>query len=229
MRLSRSEFLMTLASPLIVSLSRTVSAQARVHAAIWIETIWCGHTTESGEDEIYLLVSWKNSTGSTRSFRWPDASGHLDMNDNGPKQNRDGINIMLWEGDLTDGDTVVVYTAVMEEDGGVPGDLLQTIGGGVASVGGGNPITDVAGGVLAGVGSLLDLANIQDTDDFPGSFAVQLHNSNGHLEQSWKAVERCTSVGVPPDHPEQYKPWQFDLNGDGSLYKVFVRAAPRQD
>jgi hypothetical protein len=80
---------------------------------------------------------------------------------------------------------------------------------------------------LIGVGAILNISGIQDTDDFPGSFAVELKNQGGELIQTWQALERCQSIGVPPDHPEHYKPWEFNLMGDGSFYKVFMRAAPR--
>ena len=204
MKLTRADFLKCAVLPFAAVLAPSVvTAQRTVHAGIWIETLWCGHTTEAGEDEIYMLIGWKKSDGSTRSYRWPSDHGHIDMNDSGPKQNRFGINIMLWEGDLADGESVAVYTAVMEEDGGLPGDVLERISQGIGAVGGGNPITDIVGGVLGGLGEFLNLIGIRDTDDFPGSFAIQLKNEGGRLIQSWQAVERCLSLGVPPNHPEQ--------------------------
>jgi hypothetical protein len=211
----------------VLEYRRWLIHQEEWHAGIWIETLWCGHTTEAGEDEIYFLVASKKSDGTAHTSRLPGPNEHVDMNDSGPKQDRNHINLVLWEGDLADGESVIIYTAIMEEDGGIPGDLLQTIGAGVGEIGGGNPISDIASGILTGVGSILNLSGIRDTDDFPGSFAVHLTNAGGRLVQQWKAVERAKSIGVPPNHPEAYKPWELLLEGDGSNYRVYLRAEPR--
>lgn len=65
---------------LLVLLFINAQGQNRQWTHIYIPNINCQKTTESREDEIYLIVTWKTSYGSTGTVRVP-SSEHWDMND----------------------------------------------------------------------------------------------------------------------------------------------------
>jgi hypothetical protein len=183
-----------------------------------IDTLECDDTTEAGADEVYILAFGKRSDGATYTVRHPGDGAHWDMNDgNQPTDNPNGdshriTNKTIFVGDLTPGQSWDVLFMVMEEDGGTT-KTVQEIGAGFL-VESGNPYA-IAGGVALGILTSLGLF-IRDTDDYIGSFAVHIVNENGAIRVVWRTVDRVFA---------QYtfkNGFEFDMNGDGSLYKAWV-------
>ena len=54
---------------LLTLLFINAKAQNRQWSHLYIPNINCQKTTEAGEDEIYILVTWKTSFGSTGTVR----------------------------------------------------------------------------------------------------------------------------------------------------------------
>jgi hypothetical protein len=187
---------------------------------IVLDTLECNATTEAGADEVYVLVFGTKSDGQKFGSRVPGEGrdGHWNMNDgNQPTDAPEGdshriTNKVMFTGDLQPGESWDVVFMVMEEDGG----SSKTAQAGAADMLShtGNPFA-VLGGLLLGALNALGFW-IDDTDDYIGSFATHITNDGGSINVIWRTVDRVT---------DQYKyknGWEFDMNGDGSSYKLWT-------
>jgi hypothetical protein len=73
--------------------SSNLYAQYRCTFQLDMRQLLCNHTTEQGEDEVYILISGRSSTGALWNMRAPFSAGHFDLNDNG--NNRQVQNFIL--------------------------------------------------------------------------------------------------------------------------------------
>jgi hypothetical protein len=190
---------------LLTGIYRPVHAQQRA-VSFNMPYLESFQTTEAGEDEIYLIVTgrWR-STGETFSYRFPNASGHWDMND------REGdppvLNQHLLKLTLNEGDAVDLVVMVMEEDGGTVNEWVDI----AASVGG--ALSKTAGTILGAISKLIP--TITDTDDFIGAFSVRIENVDGSIRAQFTPRDRAYNYGDPMLY---WKSYRIDMNGDGSDY-----------
>jgi hypothetical protein len=179
----------------------------------------CDHTTESGADEIYVLIAGKRSDGTLHADRIPGAHDHWDMNDGDqPTNNSNGdshiiANKALFSRELPDGQTWEVIFMIMEEDGGTT-ETAQTIAAKILK-NVDNPYAVAGGFVLDGLTRLGVYAT--DTDDFIGAFAVRITNQAGKMSVEWKALDRVASELANIDGLRD-NGHEFRMNGDDSNY-----------
>ena len=172
----------------------------------------CRKTTEAGQDELYILVIRTTSEGGYAAYRLPAPEGHWDIKDNG-EQTWIG-NTCIHQIDLDRGEKANIYVRIMEEDGGLPGNWAEEVGGALAAIP--NAYTQAIGAGLQVIGGVFNQLGVIDTDDFPGSFGVEFENRNGSLDGwHWEAGERAqTAADIPGlDHS-----CRIDFYGDGSNY-----------
>lgn len=171
----------------------------------------CDKTTEMGEDEVYYVVTTKKSDGTVNSFRLPGNGSHWDMNDNGKKPDV-SVDLLKFD-DLKKGESMVVIVAVMEEDGGSVKQWLEF----------GKKLGEElpTGKLTTKVTGILDIMlkifpDIQDTDDYIGSFRVDLayRESDGYTTAEWGAVERSSGLGQCSGPRSNC----FRFDGDGTNY-----------
>jgi hypothetical protein len=203
----------------IVAPARAIAQDRQV--AIVIEALECAKTTEAGADEIYILSVGRYDGRDTKWVdRLPGDGIHWDMNDN-PKLGWDRpsgdshrvTNKQLVSVKLRPGQSVSLAFMIMEEDGGnsVTGQLAAS----AILVKIGNPYTVAAGGLLTALTKAGVFAT--DTDDYIGSFGAQVSNDGGVVSVKWRAIDRVYQV-LPFKNGHE-----FDMNGDGSNYKCWVR------
>jgi hypothetical protein len=174
----------------------------------------CDKTTEAGADEVYLLVYGRRSDGKT--FQAKEPGGHWDMNDgdqpwDNPNGDSRGITSkQLFVGDLPSGQSWSLGVMILEEDGGTTKDMQQI--GAYLLKESGDPYGVTVGTLL----SLLTKLGVwaTDTDDYIGSFAVQVSNNNGNITSRWKSIDRVTSSEGDSNSLE----YKFRMGGDGSNY-----------
>ncbi len=178
----------------------------------------CDKTTEDGADEVYIIVTGKNSNGETFSVRFPGESQHIDMNDGSqPNDNSDGdshciTNRILCSVDILPGQSWDIVVLIMEEDGGTT-KTAQEIGAAILD-NTGNPASIVVGEIL-GVLTALGVYR-EDTDDYIGSFAMHASNdSDGQVRNSYRPIDRARVTLMAPEASRQV---QFRFDGDGSDY-----------
>jgi len=192
-----------------------------------LERLECDHTTESGADEVYILVTGKNSDGKqTFSERLPsnhprEASGHWDMNDSGNAANnpkgdsRHITNKSLFVSNIGDGDAWDLVFVFMEEDHGAKGENVLS-GFGEAMAATENPYAIAAGALVTILTESGVLELNVDSDDVIGVVSLHVTNEAGKITTSWNAVDR-----VPQRFPFK-NAFQYEFNGDGSFYKAWI-------
>jgi len=164
----------------------------------------CFKTTEAGEDEVYLVVSGNWRGGESFQHRFPNASGHWDLNDregDPPVKDQNLINFTM-----NDGDAVDLVVMVMEEDGGTSGGWTSLAGSVIGLV---NP---KAGSIITTIGKFL---TIEDSDDFIGAFSVHIQNEGGNILAQFKPRDRVSDISDPNEYWIKAK---VVMNGDGSDY-----------
>jgi hypothetical protein len=163
-------------------------------------------TTEAGEDEVYLVVSGRWSSGQTFSYRFPNESGHWDLNDG--EGDPPVLNQNLMNFTIDDGQSVELVILVMEEDGGSSGGWVQ-LAGSAAGV-----INEAAGAVITAIGSLI---NIEDSDDFIGAATIRITNEHGYITTRMLARDRASTACSADGN---WQMCEFEMTGDGSNYVV---------
>jgi len=183
-----------------------------------LNRLCCDKTTEDGADEIYFIVTGKNtSSGETFSSRFPGEGQHSDMNDgNQPNDNKNGdshcITVRTLHGiNISPGQSWDVNILIMEEDGGTTKTTQQVAA--LMLSNSGNGYAEAAGAVL----DLLTKAGqiIKDTDDYIGSFAMHASSdSSGQVSTSFTPSNnsRITIQSVK-DHVVEFR-----FGGSGSDY-----------
>lgn len=191
---------------------------------IRIESLHCEDTTEAGADEIYVLVQGVRSDGLTVSYRAPTSNTHWDMNDNSklPVNNKSGdaqirTDLVLFpekKSVLKSGQSWELFVVIMEEDGGNSERWQKAIA--AAALKSKNPYGVAAGAILSVYTSLFG-SIVDDTDDVIGSFTVRMTTGkDGKLSVQWKPVDSVVGVYTYRNG------FEYEMNGDGSFYKVWV-------
>jgi len=202
MRVVRRSFL------LIVLTIATVSSAT---ASNLVFHLHCDKTTEAGEDEVYYLITSVKSDSSMTAGRLPGPQNHWDMNDGNKKP--DVQNVILTDFSLSDGQSMKVVVTFMEEDGGTAFgwlDYAKGVDERVRKAGVSSPIP---------VTSFVDfiktfLPDIRDTDDWIGTFQVDISQDKNGLKADWSAVQRSTYLGQSSGPKSN----GFRFNGDGTNY-----------
>jgi hypothetical protein len=202
-----------------LSLLVSVDANSATTIEFLSDALECNKTTEKGADEVYVVIVAQRSDGANLGGRLPGPGMHWDMNDN-PKL---GVNrpsgdsyrrMGSWfTATVKPGESLDVVFLVMEEDGGNTQFAQKNVGAVLLQTG--NPIAAGAGAILQGLASLGFYA--EDTDDFIGSFGAHVTNVDGKISVEWRPMDRVYAT-----HP--YKNgFEFDMNGDGSHYKNWMK------
>ena len=232
------------ASPLgsgakVIKAVRSLSHFAPVTCSIVIQELRCIlPTDQSHEDEVYIMVAGKTSTGIEISHRVPDE--HWDMIAGTEIVTIHGNivvfegktvpgNPILWSGELFKGQSVELTLFVMDEDRqedpkGNPSSMAS------AAAQRTNSADSSIIGTDSDVEDLLDkhiinhgLGLIKDTDDCIGIIAVRLMNVGGKISVTW--AER----GRVHDRGQVKTARDFSLIGDGSEYKLRLQASQSTD
>ena len=193
-----------------------------IPAQLGFSAFCCDKTTEPGADEVYIVVAGKSNTGREYFGRLPNSSGHWDMNDGDqgtkPASGYSGDAHCISDGalfsDIRDGETWNFAVLIMEEDGGTT-RTYQQIGSEVLKQID-NPYTQATGYVLGVLTKLGFFAT--DTDDYIGSFGVQVANSGGQFSVNWRNGDRVSFSQADPNAPDQTTRHEFRFNGDGTNY-----------
>jgi len=176
----------------------------------------CNKTTESGADEVYILVMGQSSDGRKYFDRAPAPNAHWDMNDGDqPNDNSSGdsrciSNKTLFSGDLANGQTWWLNIVISEEDGGTSRSFQENAGNLLIATG--NPYAATAGAILQGLSALG--FNITDSDDWMGMVGVKVTNNNGAISVEWTSKEGISSGNDQPQATANV----FTMNHDGSDY-----------
>ena len=163
-------------------------------------------TDPTSEDEIYVVLSGRSSSGGTFSVRAPGAGAHWNLNDGDgdpPVLNQD-----LHRFDMAEGSSVDFVVAVLEEDGG-------TVGGWGAVAGGLIGFLDMGAGSL--VATLAEIFDIRDSDDYVGAVQVRLEMRNGQPLATFRALDRVTNSWNASTY---WTRRPVSMNGDGSRYEA---------
>jgi hypothetical protein len=145
------------------------------------------------------------------------------VHDNQRGDSRKITNKTLFDGDLPEGMTWDLTFFVMEEDGGNPEKVLNSIQNVSKKVGGeDNPLVKVLG---VAVGFLMPIAKLFpniDTDDYIGSFRVTVTRKGGVAVPAWEMLDRGKIThrnvnGLGEDEIE------IIMDGDGSQYPGWYR------
>lgn len=219
----------------LIALSVTcLAANAQPKAVeLKLRDIACGKTTEAGADEVFLLIFGTASDGRAYGERYPGnypdtPAGHWDMNDdtrlgrNKPTGDSHVIgDKTLFRGTLAPGESWNLAVAIMEEDGG--NTLMSQALASEVLARTGNPFA-IAAGALLGLLSSIG-AYITDTDDYIGSFSVQVANNNGNISQTWRPIDRVLEHQNSESRCCRQDPaccgdriHEFMFVGDGSKY-----------
>jgi hypothetical protein len=148
--------------------------------------LWCDQTTEMGEDEIYLRVIVKTSSGAYLNTRQP--SEHWNMNDGNDPRNVDGVTLLRTH--LNAGESGTIIVIVCEEDGG-GSEQWQQLGETILSACD-HPYC-IAAQQISYWTRQLGLT-IHDTDDYIGSFSINFgFDNNGKFWWERQNLERYCS------------------------------------
>lgn len=198
---------------------------APIEAHLQLAKLWCQRPTWEGKDHIYLIVVGKNTQGQDLlKVRLPSSDGHWYMDAKPTHNTLDGVN--LWSGSLTENETVDLTIFVMEEDKGVPDGWVGLAQAALKEMPG--PPSHTIGSTLNVMGYLAMTFNIEDVDDFPGSFHVRLQNRSGQVTTTWRAGEHAEDIGEdkPNTMGQNVRGHGFALHGDNSSYRAYLTTTP---
>ena len=153
---------------------------------IQLRTLYCKKTTESGHDEIYLIVGGSHGDGSRFHKLCPGGSGDADngqawdLNDSCDKKDR-WLRFPVYTAPLHSGQTADVRIVFMESDGTDYGRALAAAAN-VAATSASDPLATAIGtiGQVIGATGLL-----QNEDDCLGAVDIVLQNKSGQLHWSY--------------------------------------------
>lgn len=187
--------------------------------------LWCDKTTEEGEDEIYFITNYRYSNGISNQAML----GDWNMNDG--NQPRQIGNFWLWQGQLPEGTSVDITVFVMERDGGGSQQILgqaRTVMNTLTPVAceafpPSCPYAAAITGVVNFCASLPSFLQIQDTDDYIGSFTIRLSCFNHTLyTQGYNADRAVDFHGYPQNDYNLRSIYDGRFTGDGSNYNMEV-------
>jgi hypothetical protein len=207
--------LIRLVVPTALLLGLVTLGASTANAARLAFYLHCDKTTEHGEDEVFFVLTARKPDGEVISMRLPGDKSHWDMNDNANKK-RDIAIPHLLDFDLKKDERMQVIVAIMEKDGGSPKQWLD-FSKALADKLPANDITTSITSVLDLVTGWIGLVNVKDTDDYIGSFRVDLWNDEDSIhtiKANWSAVDRA--IGVGQSSGPRSNGFRFD--GDGTNY-----------
>jgi hypothetical protein len=208
----------------------TPATGENVDAAVRLEQIRCNKTTESGEDEIYLLVEGITDKREAFGKRIPE-EGHWSLNDNGDA--REKLDVALWKGSLGPGQSVDLVLMILEEDfernPAAEKQIQESLRKAFAA--GGHRSHARAIGTTGEDGDtwatlipvLVELIKAgfdairHNTDDIPGVILVRVWNDAGSIKSDYRALARARVIDG--DRTSS----RIELNGDGSRYELKLR------
>lgn len=181
----------------------------------------CDKTTEAGEDEVYYVVNTLKSDGTGFGSRLPGDTSHWDMNDGNKRP--DVQNVIISDFNLLEGQSAKIVFTIMEEDGGSAFGWLDFAKGvdkrarenGITSPVPVAPFVDFVKSFIPDIG---------DSDDWIGTFQVDVTKRNGSLVADWSAVQRANFLGY--NQQEGRTRGDFRFNGDGTNYYGWGKLNP---
>lgn len=212
-------------------LSSTASAQ-KIHYQLSIPSFVCYKTTEDGADEIYLLLTWKTTTGREGNF----SKGVWQMNDRQHEVN-DFPPGMIFDIFLDPNEIVEILGTVMEQDDGQPRQyesmgrsILRDIHGSGEAIfpylpNGPTELADKIKRLLAATAQANGLKN---SDDWIGSFSFRVPDVKVNQEP-WDARGIFNTNSAAANTNRYYidastgtRLAVFNFGGDGSKYIVKI-------
>ena len=181
----------------------------------------CNKTTESGADEVYLLINGKDPNNTGYLERFPGSNFHWDMNDGDQGVDQSSgdsheiTNKVLVAGTLRQGESWSLNLTLMEEDGGESrgyqqqaAEMLRLCDDPYAQAGG--KILDV----LTRLGFFL-----VDSDDWMGMLGCKISNLDGTLLVEWLSKDGIADAIGDPQDPKNINKIQTVMTHDGSSYR----------
>ena len=227
---------------LVIILSPFFSAAQSQRYQMNLPVLSCYAKTEDGEDEVYVLVTWRNSAGATGNIRSP-FNHHYDMN-NVERADKPNTTVhryiqKILDFELANGQSIDIFCSLMEEDDGTPSQyeaagqkILR-----IANANRGDIFNTITGNsfksIIANVASMNRLGN---SDDWIGSFSYRISKSNGVVTIRAKRIDNSNSNGgqtqtndSQPRVPANTQllavanaSVSFGFTGDGSKYNAGV-------
>lgn len=199
----------TLSALLIFTLCFISAANAQGFRLV-MRQLLCNKTTESGEDEVYIIVAGKTSNGSYWNFRMPGPNNHWDLNDGNSPRDVTDWELAASALPLNVGESAALNIYIMEEDGGSLGQILD-----VAK----KVIDQCPDPRCLAASNVIQTANSvglpTDTDDYIGSFSVVIYRTPSGYSCEWMNLTRCGKVGWSNGGGCEE---QINFSGDGSAY-----------
>jgi hypothetical protein len=196
----------------LISISLTLFSQNDYKYKLQMRQLLCNHTTEAGEDEVYILVFGKTSDGSYWNFRMPNSSDHWDLNDGNDPREVTNWDLASSDTHLNIGEYATFNIYIMEEDGG---NLMQILDYGKQI------IKNCPDPRCLAATNIIQAAqnsgfNIYDTDDYIGSFSVTLSRTQTGYSCEFKNFDRVAGTAGWSNNGNCEE--QITFLGDGSSY-----------
>jgi len=229
------QFLFSIA---IICLATTAPAQKK-HYQLSVPSFACYKTTEDGADEVYLLLTWKTTTGREGNF----SKGIWSMNDTRHQENDSPLGTIV-DLYLDPGEIVEILGTVMEQDDGQPRQyeavgrsILQDIRGSGEAI---FPYLKNGPAELANkIKNLLAVTaqanRLKNSDDWIGSFSFRVPDVKQN-QQPWDCRGIFNTNDAAANTNRYYidattaaRLAVFNFGGDGSKYtmKIMVRQLDR--
>jgi hypothetical protein len=207
------------------------SAQ-KIHYVLRVPSFVCYQTTEDGQDEIYLLITWKTTTGREGNF----FKGVWQTNDTGHQDNNYPMGTIL-DIFLDPGEIMEVLGTVMEQDDGQPRQY-ESVGRSILNdIRGSNEaifpysqnasaeMSDKIKGLLA---SSAQAQRLDNSDDWIGSFSFRVPDVKVN-QQPWAGRGIFNWNSAPANTNTYYNDGTtgallavFNFGGDGSKYTLKI-------
>jgi hypothetical protein len=214
-----------IASILLICSSGLVYAQ-REQFVLRIPLIECKSTTESSPDEIFMVVTWKTTYGSTGSVTIPQS--RVDMNDG------DRSNSVINLGDiygfrLAPGESIDFVVSILEEDRGTPAQYIALGQAILNHLPENNTVVAVAQAIISVAEVISRFFDNIDTDDWIGSMYFRVTNNARTFSVASEGIYNGNSNhnGINAINRRTGNESLFHFAGDGSFYKVTAQVSPK--
>jgi hypothetical protein len=211
----------------------TLASAQKKHYTLSVPSFTCYKTTEDGEDEVYLLITWKTTTGREGNF----FKGVWNTNDTRHEANDYPMGKIL-DIFLDPGEIVEVLGTVMEQDDGQPKQyesvgrsILNDIKGSGEAI---FPYSQSASADLSNqIKSLLETSarnqGLDNSDDWIGSFSFRIPDVKVN-QQPWAMRGIFNGNSAPANTNTSYidgttaaRLAVFNFGGDGSKYILKIQ------
>jgi Domain of unknown function (DUF5590) len=204
-------------------------AESGTRVSLIMKQLRCQKRTEGDEDEIYVVVAGKTSSGKEIAVWMPKDQGHWDSIEHGSGRSITGAplnfrekgpppNQSLWSDSLVVGESVELTIFVMEQDGNDSKDILDMAAEAARTTDPEDPTVIGTNHYVPGL--LKDRVWNREkgnSDDVPGVIALRITNTGERMEVVWVVRDRVRNLGPEGDAR------RFELNGDGSRYQLLLK------